>query len=252
MSEKTGIVNNILLTFFIGFVADIAPFLFMELLPSLLNKGVSSPGPNYLAIAVTGILIGLITSIIFAKHFKEKEPQDIFFYALGIPAILIATVINLNTDFSARKAVDEARASASVEVMGNDVQPVIKDFTPVEIPVNQDNAKQSGFLDLLKFSKTVYAEEKTPPAKEQPSSNFIVSVGEYTDKDAAIAAYKTLLSKKLNTEKYISKNPQLLQTGDNTYVLIFSRHATQEEAVKAYKLLRINDPEYNPQVLKGR
>jgi len=72
MSEKTGIVNNILLTFFIGFVAGIAPFLFMELLPSLLNKGVSSPGPNYWAIAVTGILIGLITSIIFAKKRNRK------------------------------------------------------------------------------------------------------------------------------------------------------------------------------------
>lgn len=94
-------IRNVLLTFTIGFIAAISPFLFMQLLPALLNPSLNLDGPNYWAILLTGILVGGIISIIFATQFEKREPQDIFFYALGIPAILVATVSNLSTEFKA-------------------------------------------------------------------------------------------------------------------------------------------------------
>ena len=92
MASGPNMVRNVLLTFAIGFFAAISPFLFMQLLPALLNPSLHLNPVNYLAIILTGVLIGVITSILFANQFEKKGPQDIFFYALGIPAILIATV----------------------------------------------------------------------------------------------------------------------------------------------------------------
>lgn len=82
------------------------------------------------------------------------------------------------------------------------------------------------------------------------TGTFAVSIGEYVSQDDAVASYKSLLNKKLSTEKYVPKSLQVLKAGDS-YVVIFSRHATEEEAAKTYKLLRINDPELTPQILKG-
>lgn len=251
MSEKTDMLNSIMLTFAIGFVAGIAPFLFMDLLPNLLNQNTSSHRPNYQAISITGVLIGLITSIMFAKNFKEKEPRDIFFYALGLPAILIATVTNMNTNFSAKTVVDDTRASASMSILRSDIEPVIQEFTPLVVPVTDGKSNKTGLLDLLIFTKTAHAEERSKQPKEQAVKSFVVTVGEYTDKDTAVAAYKALLNNKLNSEKYISKNPKLLQINGNSYAIIYSDFSDRNEAVKAYKLLKINDPEYNVQILRG-
>jgi hypothetical protein len=55
MVSGPNMVRNVLLTFAIGFIAAISPFLFMQLLPALLNPGMHLDPPNYLAIALTGI-----------------------------------------------------------------------------------------------------------------------------------------------------------------------------------------------------
>lgn len=62
-------------------------------------------------------------------------------------------------------------------------------------------------------------------------------------------AHKSLFNKKINTEIYVPKNPQILKSGDR-YVVIYSSHETQEEAARTYKLIRINDPDLNPQILQ--
>jgi hypothetical protein len=74
----------------------------MQLLPALLNPTQSLVLPNYLAILFTGTLVGATTAIIFAKTFDTRDPQEVFVYALGIPAILIATVSNLSTTSEVR------------------------------------------------------------------------------------------------------------------------------------------------------
>ena len=74
MGSGPNTVRNGILTFAIGFIAAISPFLFMQLLPTLLNPGMHLDPPNYLAIALTGILIGAITSILFANQFEKKGP----------------------------------------------------------------------------------------------------------------------------------------------------------------------------------
>ena len=83
MAGERSMIKNVLATFSIGFIAGISPFLFMQLLPALLNPGFPMDAPGYIAIILTGLLIGGITSIIFASKFNCREPQDILFLRPG-------------------------------------------------------------------------------------------------------------------------------------------------------------------------
>ena len=110
-------IRSVFWTFIIGTIAGLSPFLFMQLLPALLNPSLRLDSPSYLAILLTGVLVGMITSIIFATKFENKEPQEVFFYALGIPAILIATVTNISTEFKAVSKVSEVKESLTSAVL---------------------------------------------------------------------------------------------------------------------------------------
>src|SRR5262245_41388921 len=108
-----GSLRNLMRTFFIGLVAGMAPFVFMQILPALLDTSLQFGVPqNALAILLTGGLIGLITMIIFATTFDQHGPQDVFFYALGIPALLIATVSNISTKYD--KVMAQNTASETI------------------------------------------------------------------------------------------------------------------------------------------
>ena len=135
MVPNPNIVRNVVITFAIGFIAAISPFLFMQLLPALLNPSLNLDAPNYWAILLTGILVGGIISIIFATQFEKREPQDIFFYALGIPAILIATVSNISTEFKAVRQVSEVRESLTSAVLSPPKPEILKEMPkPVAPP----------------------------------------------------------------------------------------------------------------------
>jgi uncharacterized membrane protein (DUF106 family) len=88
MGSGPNMVRNVLLTFAIGFFAAISPFLFMQLLPALLNPSLHPDPPNYLAIILTGILIGAITSILFANQFEKKGRRIYFSMPWGSPPFL--------------------------------------------------------------------------------------------------------------------------------------------------------------------
>ncbi len=158
MVSGPSMVRIVFLTFVIGFIAAISPFLFMQLLPALLNPGMHLDPPNYLAIALTGILIGAITSILFAKQFEKKGPQDIFFYALGIPAILIATVSNLSTEFKAVHQISEVKESLSSTVL-NPPQP--EDIQGQPIPLTPPPPASHGGNRM--GPATAWAEERKAP-----------------------------------------------------------------------------------------
>jgi hypothetical protein len=124
--------KNILWTFIIGLIAGIAPFLFMQLLPALLNPTQLLMLPNCLAILLTGTLVGVTTAIIFAKTFDTRDPQEVFVYALGVPAILIATVSNLSTISEAKFTATRARIAASNAILNVAPRPVHQRSRSVE------------------------------------------------------------------------------------------------------------------------
>src|SRR3990172_4587251 len=99
------LIRNLVAAFFTGFVGGVAPFLSMQLLPSLLNPELSIASRDTTAIWLTGLLVGAITSIVYGKTFDTEKPREVFAYALGVPAVLIATVSNLSTKYSAASQV---------------------------------------------------------------------------------------------------------------------------------------------------
>lgn len=106
-------------SFGIGFVAGISPFVFMQLLPLLLNQDIT-PGlsrSTVLAILLVGILVGFISSIMLTSVLVEKGPREVFLYALGIPAVLIATVSNLSTKFAAMNQVSAAKEGLAATLL---------------------------------------------------------------------------------------------------------------------------------------
>jgi hypothetical protein len=238
-------VRNVLLTFTIGFFAAISPFLFMQLLPVLLNPGMHLDPPHYLAIVLTGILIGAITSILFANQLEQKGPQDIFFYALGIPAILIATVSNLSTEFKAVRQVSEVRESLTSAVLSPPKPEVLPEMPkPIAPPQPLKQGWNAG--------GNAWAQEK-PEGKLvllAQALNYFVVIGEYDNEKAAWMDYKKWKEKRFRTELYFPKDLGVFEIRKGQYILVYSRHSSPEEANKVFQLLRINDPGLNIKILK--
>jgi hypothetical protein len=217
----------------------------MQLLPALLNPSLHLDPPNYLAIILTGILIGAITSILFANQFEKKGPQDIFFYALGIPAILIATVSNLSTEFKAVRQVSEARESLTSAVLSPPKPEVLQEM-PKPVPPPQTikqgwNARGSAWAQ---------GRQEGGPVLLAQALNYFVVIGEYDNEKSAWEDYKKWKEKKLRTELYFPKDLGVFEIRKGQYILVYSRNSSQEEANKVFQLLRINDPGLNVKILK--
>jgi hypothetical protein len=247
MDSDLSRLRNAFLTFAIGLIAGISPFLFMQLLPSLLNPGLHLDPPNYLAILFTGALVGVITAIIFATQFEKREPQDIFFYALGIPAILIATVSNMSTEFRAVRQVSEVKESLTSAVL-NPPQPEVIQGQP--IPLTPPQPATQGWDNTS--SATAWAEEgrETPEILLAQAAGFLVAIGEYSNAKAAWEDYRKYKDEKLRTELYVQKNLNVFEIRKGMFVLVYGRYSSQEEANKVIQLLRINDPGLNVRLLR--
>lgn len=249
MASIKDISISIIVTFIIGLVAGIAPFLFMQLLPSMLNPNTTILTLNYHAIIVTGILIGAITSIIFSKSFLQKEPQDIFFYALGIPAILIATVSNISTQYTAEDKINNATQQVLAStIKATDVQDRLQDQSAPEL---MKQPPQDPTVGLFSSQKAWAHDSLGNNAITLASANnYLLVIGEYCNHGEAWSAYKRFRHEKLRSERYVPKNLQVLKFNNNYYVLVYSRHSSNEEANRVYKVLKINDPQLYVKILR--
>jgi len=241
---------NIIFAFFIGFVAGVSPFLFMSLIPGLLNPSQALVECNPWCIILTGVLVGAITCIMFAKKFAEKDPSDIFFYALGIPAILIGTLTNLNTNFS---KID-IQKTASLLLLES--KPVVEETDKKlnDVPPPAPKAADSKQSSLLMVAPA-WADEETKDRTltVAQAEQYVVVIGQYPTEQEAWRAYGALSRKNLNTEKYAPKNLRVLTiSGSGGYYLSYSSYASENEAIKVYKLLMLNDPTLTPRIIKQK
>ena len=238
-------IRNIILTFTIGLIAGISPFLFMQLLPALLNPSLQMDSPNYLAILLTGVLVGTITSIIFATKFENKDPQDVFFYALGIPAILIATVSNISTEFKAVSKISEVKENLTSVIL-NPPRPEMIPGEPKVLPPPKASPKGA------RLGSHAWAGENSVALQLilAQTHGYLVVIGDYDNEKMAWEAYSKFKDTRLRTERYSPKNLNVFQISTGSYVLVYSQSSSLEEANKVYQLLRINDPGLPVKLLK--
>jgi hypothetical protein len=245
MVSSKNMIRSVFWTFIIGMIAGISPFLFMQLLPALLNPNLHLDSPNYLAILLTGLLVGIITSIIFATKFENKEPQDVFFYALGIPAILIATVTNISTEFKAVSKVSEVKESLTSVVLypprPETIPEAPKLLSPPQAPRQSSQIQSQAWAEENSgYHQLILAQ----------AHGYFVVIGEYNSEKAAWDDYYKFRDMKLRTERYFPKGLNVFQISTGSYVLVYSQSSTLEDAIKVYQLLRINDPELPVRILK--
>jgi len=233
-----------LLTFLIGAIAGIAPFIFMQLLPVLLNPGLQINPPDYSAMIWTAVLIGAITAIIFTKTFKSSDPKDIFFYALGIPAILIATVSNVSTKFDAAGQISQVKENSSSTVLSSPMAETFKS-EPVLLKPPPEIKQESAL-----FNTAWAAQLEGRIDLAAATGNYLVVIGEFLSEDEAWAAYKKFDKERLRTETYVSKNLSVYKFDTDRYVLVYGRYDDPLYAEKVFKLLKINDPNINVRLLR--
>ncbi len=273
-------------TFFIGSVAGIAPFLFMQILPGMLQSDSASMSVTPAPICMTGFIVGVITMIIFAKDAGSGEPQhenrDIFFYALGIPAILIAMISNIGQQMT----TNQVKASASENIINRAVEDNTVENKIKEIDMDAIlQGQASNFTDWFR-PNLAYADDKkppsaaTPPASEgdvskkeekdtipdepaapgrdsaaKPKGNsgdtYLVTIGRFNSvKDPALReTLKHSMETTFITEQYVTKELNVVEIDGNPYI-VYSKHGSKENAEKTYKLLRVNDPNTKPQIFK--
>lgn len=238
------LITNAVITFAIGFVAGISPFLFMYLLPELLSPSQAAIAINVWCVLLTGILIGAITCILFAKK-VDKDPGDVFFAALGIPAILIGAVTNLSTTFSKE---DIQKTASHLLLEGT---PVIEEITVNPSPVPPSGKPEPSSSLLVPAAWAAQAVKQPLPAGVVKADQYFVVIGQYPTKSEADGAFLELSRKKLNTEKYWPKNLTIFSnTGNTIFYLSYSSHASENAAVRVYRLLKLNDPELAPRIVK--
>ena len=72
-------------------------------------------------------------------------------------------------------------------------------------------------------------------------------------REEAERVFRELNRKRLNTEKYAPKNLRIFAIpGSNSYYLSYSNHASESEAIKVYKLLKLNDPDLAPRIIRQK
>lgn len=244
MTNGKKIAADIIWSFLIGMIAGVSPFIFMQILPALLNPSLYVKPSSLWPLILTGILVGAITAIIFCKTFQNTAPKDIFFYALGIPAVLIATVSNLSTDFHARSEVAEVKANTSAMILTPaEFETIDGTFEPIARPKSDTTGRLFSFKAWAGET-----EEQSSFILAGPETYYVI-IGEYNNAGDAWKEHDKLKNMKLGTERYEPKQLNVLQLNNRQYFLVYGTYTSKINAERVYKLLRINDPELNARLV---
>ena len=247
--------RNVLVTFIIGFVAGTTPFVFMKLLPMMLHPELYAAEFRQVMIMLAGVLltgciIGVITSLMFAGEFERKDPKEIFVYALGIPAILISTVSGLMTDFNATQKISTVQASASAALLSS--TPSTQSIPEVKTnPVDQSSSTGQGHGFLLGSAWAGDLSRPQTAANDRPQ--FIVVIGTYTNEQEARDIFNKFQQRRFKTESYVPKRLELRRVEGKPaqYIIIYNSFKNQVDAQRTYGLLNINDPDLNVSLMQA-
>ncbi len=255
-------------TFSIGAVAGVAPFLFMCIVPCLIQPDLKNPTIPTLALCLAGLLVGAITMILFVKDAAMETPKhtnkDIFFYALGIPALLIGMINSISKDLDlqsektkASEVINEQVAEKTTEGEANplDANAILggeafnlHEWLGIGTAYAAGDADEISEPDSRQSTRSKLIR---PKIKVKSDYRYLVSIAQFDSKSDPVLRekLKQYLGQTFNTAKYTPQNIQVYEI-DGKYHIVYSEHSKSEEAEKAYKLLRINDPDVSPLVLK--
>ncbi len=240
-------------TFIIGFVAGAAPFLCMAYVPPLIDPDAVSRPPQVLGLVLVGLIVALVTVVTDAKDFDKVVPRDVLMRALAVPSILLATV----TALQSRQVLDSQIQASSAAV---DSTSVDVNITPVTTPLEEiapqpASDPRTGWLWVPEALAQPGTTPRPGTAAPQPLAGrqYLVVLGTFTNqKDASNAVRRWSPPQSFGTERYYQKSVRMFRGGSQTFYVTYTTPLPRGEAMKLYKLLRINDPKITPQVIEHR
>lgn len=227
-------------TFAIGLTAGIAPFLFMQLLPAMLNPQADSVSPTYWPIVLTGVMVGVITAIVFGGKSAHAEPREIFFHALGVPAILVATTTNViaaNTTAQTRTGASEAVAEPKSDTTHHEPR----------LLTRPASGRTRGQHTVWHWKNANFSADQAEDG--QARVIYFVVLGEYASSAAAWENYEKFQGRTLRAERYVVKKLGVYEVGSDSYILAYSSYTVEADAIRTYQLLKINDPQLRVKIL---
>ena len=240
-------------TFVIGLVAGAAPFLCMSYLPHLLDPRAAVSQPDMGAVVIVGVLVGFVTLIMDAKRFSDEDPKEVLMRALAIPSILLATVTGLQS----RQIVTEQRAAASTQTDSTFAPDVNISTAPGPSEMVGGAPAATGPSSWLWGSGAAWAQPRTTPLRRVapalaiPGADYLVVLGQYSARaEAEGAAKRWQRTNALATERYYQKFIQVYTVQNKVFYVGYTAKLPRGEAIKLYKVLRINDPNVAPQIVQ--
>jgi hypothetical protein len=152
----------------------------------------------------------------------------------------------MSTKFEAARSVTAAQVAASNTVLN--VAPPQVEALPLQEATPPPKPAPGSFLP----TNDAWAEERAGVSATvaQVGGGYLVVIGRYASNKEAWRALEELRLKRLKTELYVQKNPRVFQATANLYYVSYSAGLSREDAIKLYNLIRINDPQLTPEVLR--
>ena len=233
--------------FFIGAVAGCTPFLCMTYLPLLLSPEGGLRRLNFVALWIVSAIVGLVTAIMYHRDLPSTSPKEVFIYALGIPALLIGTVSTIAQKAETLAVADRANLAISAPAPGIKQEPgIFQEAIPSSTGVSQGS-----WLPLV---PEAWADPQSQPqAGVSPvaDTGFFVVLGQFaTVADATKEFNHWQHDGEFKTERYFPKHLKLYKVVSSKFYVSYTGMLTKDEALRLFKLLRINDPQLSPEIVE--
>jgi hypothetical protein len=167
-----------LVTFLVGLVAGICA-VFVPRLASLLviddlARVTIFPAPFILLGLVFALIIGLVAMIL--EHGKQRPLGDVFVTALGIPAVIAASVANSGATGQIQSVRQQyanvVREAATAEKINKD-----DNATSVQLLIEKPTPSPRGELEMLLGIQTAFAGDEPPNKTSKDKSALTGSTG---------------------------------------------------------------------------
>lgn len=235
--------------FLIGIVAGSSPFLCMTYLPSLLTSGAASRTVDSVALLVVSVLVGLVTGIVFYGEVGAEHPSKIFTKALGIPALLLATVTNTASKADLQRAQD----TATLQVLSEPAAAEETPEAPTELSPPTESPEKTSSFSMTSDAWAQTATIARASASTPRDARFLLVLGQYTTEKEAWAAYNRWQpTGQFATERYYPKNIKVFAAGKTTFYVCYTGPLAAPDATRLLKVIRINDPNLSPKVVEQR
>jgi len=206
---------------------------------------------NYIMAIVTfAVLLGLLVMVMEYK--LPKPPKETFFAALAIPGLIVGSLNSVVDNAESNSAYKNTiELTKELQIRSGLETESIESLEFIQIGMITPNPQEVASTIDFSFIRTAHAKDQSPKLNKHSNSmgfsvqradqKFAISIGNYTDKNEAIAEAKKIIQKKPDVT--------LVRTTRGYELLLNSNLLTETQAtIEALKVKR--ELNITPKLLK--